>query len=252
MLGIVMAKPSNFVIPVAGLLSPLASAYLGLNVYGALTRASSDRDQDFVYRLSMVLLAMIAPFVVTLGLALWKRRHGPWGAADKAGLGLAMISLALAAWPASSLVNRWQQSRNLALQNVAAPAFDTLDLAGNRQRSDDHSGKVMLVNAWATWCYPCRAEMPKLDQLYQSRKDQGFIVLGVSTEDAGLQRRFVAEHVPVSYPLLTLDGDVPGVYRDIVRYPAIFLIDRQGRFQPAPGPDQPFEKVEAAVDALLN
>jgi hypothetical protein len=58
--------------------------------------------------------------------------------------------------------------------------------------------------------------------------------------------------VPVSYPLLTQSGTVPSIYRDIARYPAIFLIDRKGRLEPAPSPDQPFEKVEAAVDELLN
>jgi hypothetical protein len=93
--------------------------------------------------------------------------------------------------------------------------------------------------------------MPKLDRLYRERKDQGFVVFGLSDEDVGLQQKYVKE-VPVSYPLLTLGGEVPSIYRDIARYPAIFLIDRRGQLQPAPSPEQPFEKVEAAVDALLN
>jgi peroxiredoxin len=83
------------------------------------------------------------------------------------------------------------------------------------------------------------------------RKNQGFIVFRLSQEDAELQKKFV-QQVPVTYPLLTVQGSVPQIYRDIARYPAMFLIDRQGRLQPAPGPDQPFVKVEAAVDALLN
>jgi hypothetical protein len=93
--------------------------------------------------------------------------------------------------------------------------------------------------------------MPKLDRLYQERKDQGLIVFGLSDEEVAVQRKYL-QQVPVSYPLLTLSGQVPSFYRDIARYPAIFRIDRRGRLQPAPGPDQPFEKVEAAVDALLN
>jgi peroxiredoxin len=93
--------------------------------------------------------------------------------------------------------------------------------------------------------------MPKLDRLYRAREQQGLIVFGLSDEDADVQRKFV-DKVPVSYPLLTLHGSVPSLYRDIARYPAIFLIDRQGRLQPAPGPDQPFEAVEAAVDSLLK
>jgi thiol-disulfide isomerase/thioredoxin len=115
----------------------------------------------------------------------------------------------------------------------------------------DQKGKVVLVNIGATWCAPCRAEMPRLDRLYQERKDQGLIVFGFSDEDVNVQRKYV-EQVPVRYPLLTPSGEVPKLYRDIARYPAIFLIDRRGRLQPAPGPDQPFEKLEAAVVALLN
>jgi thiol-disulfide isomerase/thioredoxin len=137
------------------------------------------------------------------------------------------------------------------MRDVAAPLFDTVDILGKSRRLGDHKGEVVLVNIWATWCEPCRNEMPKLDRLYQERKSQGFIVFGLSDEGVNVQRKFL-QQVPVSYPLLTLSGQVPKLYRDIARYPAIFLIDRQGRLQPAPGPEQPFERLEAAVDVLLN
>jgi peroxiredoxin len=93
--------------------------------------------------------------------------------------------------------------------------------------------------------------MPKLDHLYRERKDKGLIVFGISNEDVGVQQTYL-QVVPVSYPLLTMKGIVPSLYRDIARYPAIFLIDRSGRLQAAPGPDQSFEKLEAAVEALLG
>jgi len=96
----------------------------------------------------------------------------------------------------------------------------------------------------------CKKEMPELDNLYQRRKEEGFIVFGSSMEDAAMLRRFITETVSVSYPLLTVNGNVPTLYRDIERWPAIFLIDRQGRLQPAPEPGQPFEKLEAAVDTF--
>jgi len=77
------------------------------------------------------------------------------------------------------------------------------------------------------------------------------VVFGLSDEDVNLQKRFL-QLVPVTYPLLTVKGQVPNLYRDIARYPAIFLIDRNGRLQPAPSPDQPFETLQREVDALLK
>jgi hypothetical protein len=56
----------------------------------------------------------------------------------------------------------------------------------------------------------------------------------------------------VSYPLLTLEGQVPSLYRDVSRYPGLFLVDRQGRLQRVPAPEQAFEKLQAKVDQLLS
>jgi peroxiredoxin len=92
--------------------------------------------------------------------------------------------------------------------------------------------------------------MPALDRLYRERKDRGFVVLGMSDESIASQKRFLKE-VNVSYPLLALTRDVPSLYRDIARYPELFLIDRKGRLQPAPSAGQPFQKLEGNVDALL-
>jgi peroxiredoxin len=109
----------------------------------------------------------------------------------------------------------------------------------------------VLVNIWRPGANPVGQRCRSWTSLYKERKHQGFIVFGISDEDINLQRKYV-EQAPVTYPLLTLSGEVPDMYREIARYPAIFLIDRQGRLKPAPGPDQPFERVEAAVDALLK
>ncbi len=137
------------------------------------------------------------------------------------------------------------------MHDVPAPPFETMDINGKPQRLTEHKGSVVVVNIWATWCVPCREEMPKLDRLYQERKNDGLVVFGLSDEETDTQRKFV-EQVPVTYPLLTMSAGVPSLYRDIARYPAIFLIDRQGRLQPAPSPDQPFDKVRAAVTRLLG
>jgi cytochrome c biogenesis protein CcmG, thiol:disulfide interchange protein DsbE len=129
--------------------------------------------------------------------------------------------------------------------------FNTPDIQGKPQRLSDYKGKVVLVNIWATWCEPCRNEMPQLDKLYQSPKASGFVVLGISDEAIETQQAFLRQ-VPVTYPLRTTTSGMPPFYREIAKHPAIFLIDREERLQAVPGESQGFEKVEEAVSALLH
>jgi len=249
--GQLMSNLSKHRVLFSGILSPLVAVLLYVFVYATLTRFSADREKDWIFRLSLASLMMIVPFLVTLFLAIKAHREHALSLTGKVGFAIAILSLALVWNPVSDGITRYKQARNMAMRDVAAPLFDAPDILGKTQRLTEHNGEVVLVNIWATWCEPCRAEMPKLDQLYRERKARGFIVFGISNENADLQKKYV-QQVPVSYPLLTLDGNVPSLYRDIARYPAIFLIDRQGHLQPAPSPDQPFEKIEAAVDALLK
>lgn len=237
---------------IAGLLSIPAAAYLGMQTYARLTRSSTDLNADFAFRLSMVTLVMVVPAAITFALAAIDRRRHPLKPSAKLGLTLGVMSLCLAIVPLRGLVGRMQQSSNLSAQGVAAPLFETVDLDGNMQKLADHRGKVVLINAWATWCGPCREEMPALERLYQERKDEGLMVFGLSTEDLGLQRKFVKEEVPVTYPLLTTNGNVPGMYTDIQRWPALFLVDRKGRLQPVAQGGAHFAEVVTAVESMLK
>lgn len=236
---------------ICGILSPVLALFLYTLVYSLLTRFSADREKDWLFRLAAATLMIAAPFLITLWLAAKDRRRGMLSRSGKVGVIIAVLSLGLAWSPVSDGVLRWRQTRNMALHGVPAPLFDTFDLMGNHKRLSDERGKVVLINIWATWCEPCRNEMPKLDRLYQQRKAQGLQVVGISSEDVQLQRNFL-QKVPVTYPLLILNGNVPDFYRDIARYPAIFLIDRNGNLQPVPAPDQPFEKLEEAVNLLMS
>lgn len=244
-------KPSKHRVLLCGILSPVLALILYALVYGTLTRLSNDLEKDWLFRLSASTLAMTIPFLFTVALAIGDRRSRALSLSGKIGLVLAILSLGIAWKPVSDGILRSKQTRNMAMHDVSAPLFDTQDTLGNTERLADQEGKVVLINIWATWCGPCRNEMPKLDQLYRERKDKGLVVFGLSDEDVSVQQKYL-QKVPVSYPLLTQKGNVPDLYRDIARYPAIFLIDRSGRLQPAPGPDQPFEKLQAAVDTLLN
>lgn len=246
-----MQKLSKHRVLFSGILSPFLAVFLSVIVNGILTTFSANPEKDWRFRLSVSTVVMAAPFLVTFVLALKERRRAALSLSGKAGLALALLSLGLMSKPLSDGITRSKQERNSMMRNVPAPLFDTPDIFGNPHRLADLKGEVVLVNIWATWCGPCRAEMPALDQLYRQRKDRGFVVLGMSDEGVAAQRRF-QERVKVSYPLLTWAGDVPGFYRDIARYPAMFLIDRHGRLRSAPDPTEPFERVAASVDALLN
>ncbi|HVN92081.1 MAG TPA: TlpA disulfide reductase family protein [Terracidiphilus sp.] len=244
-------KLSKHRVLLCGILSPVLALLLYVIVYGTLTRFSNDLEKDWLFRLSLSTLAMTIPFLLTVALAIGDRRSHALSLSAKVGLTLATLSLGLAWKPVSDGILRSKQTRNMAMHDTSAPLFDTPDIFGNTERLADQKGKVVLINIWATWCGPCREEMPKLDQLYRERKGKGLVVFGLSDEDVSVQQKYL-QKVPVSYPLLTQKGNVPEFYRDIARYPAMFLIDRSGRLQPAPGPDQPFEKFQAAVDSLLN
>lgn len=246
-----MSKLSRYRVLIAGVLSPFAALILYALVYAVLTRYSADREKHWQFRLTVSTIAMLLPIALTV-ILVWKdRRAQRYSLSGEIGLTLAVLSLGLAWSPIHDGIVRARQIRNLAMRDVAAPAFDTVDIAGNPQRLADYQGDVVIINIWATWCPPCRAEMPKLDQLYREHKDKGLMVFGISDEDVPAQQKFV-QQIPITYPLLTISGKVPSLYRNIVQYPATFLVDRKGRLQPAPAPGQPFENTQAVENPLLS
>jgi len=106
--------------------------------------------------------------------------------------------------------------------------FTLDDLQGKTWTLQALRGKIVLVNFWATWCPPCRKEMPDLDALYQRFKNRGFVILGISDEDAPKVKQLLAER-SVTYPIL-LDPErkVNQLFR-IGGIPKSFLYDRNGK-----------------------
>lgn len=107
--------------------------------------------------------------------------------------------------------------------------FTLTDLNGKQWTRKSLNGKVVLVNFWATWCPPCRKEMPDLDALYKRFKDKGLVILALSDEDDATVRPFIAKEQKVSYPIL-LDpkGKVAEQYR-VSGIPKTFIYDRKGK-----------------------
>ena len=135
-----------------------------------------------------------------------------------------------------------------------APELTLQDLAGKEHRLADYRGHVVLVNFWATWCVPCREEMPSIDRLRSSLKGKPFEVLAVNLAEPLSRIEKFAAAVPVGFPLLRdRDGEVSKAWKAKL-LPASFLIGRDGRIRyVAYGElDWSSDAVRARVVELLN
>ena len=106
--------------------------------------------------------------------------------------------------------------------------FSLLDLNGKAWTFQNLRGKVVLLNFWATWCPPCRKEMPDLEALYREFKDQGLIVLAISDETPAKVRQYLKE-TGYTYPLLLDPGRTVNDKFQIDGIPKSFVYDRDGR-----------------------
>jgi peroxiredoxin len=106
--------------------------------------------------------------------------------------------------------------------------FTLLDLQGKPWHLRDLKGKVVLVNFWATWCPPCRKEMPDLQALYDKYKDQGFLVLSISDEEIAKVSPFIAER-KITYPVLLDPGRKINDAFIVEGIPKSFVYDRDGK-----------------------
>ena len=110
-----------------------------------------------------------------------------------------------------------------------APDFTLRSVAGANLRLAEQRGQVVLVNFWATWCGPCRQEMPHLNRLYDKYRSAGFVLLGVNIDDDPRAAADLAAKLGLHFPvLLDTDKKVSRVY-DMSAMPATLLIDRDGR-----------------------
>jgi cytochrome c biogenesis protein CcmG, thiol:disulfide interchange protein DsbE len=116
--------------------------------------------------------------------------------------------------------------------NEPAPPFALRSLDGDTISLEELRGQVVLVNFWASWCPPCRIEMPGFERIYRERAREGFTIVGIATDVFAEQRirAFIAEH-DITYPILLADPRVIRDYGGINALPESFLLDRQGRIR---------------------
>jgi thiol-disulfide isomerase/thioredoxin len=116
------------------------------------------------------------------------------------------------------------------MRGKVAPGFTLTDLDGKKVSLSDFKGRPVLVNFWATWCGPCKVEMPWFEQFQKQYAAQGFEILGL-TDDVDVGKDTitkVAHRIGVSYPILLTDGKVQTAYGGLDVLPMSFYVDRNG------------------------
>ncbi|MHB8416735.1 MAG: redoxin domain-containing protein [Myxococcales bacterium] len=152
-----------------------------------------------------------------------------------------VFSLVAAAGIAGVFVNKWYQktvvegrlelaSLEIEPQRFAAPAFELSDERGHPRSLADYRGKVVLLNFWATWCLPCRDEMPSMAHLAEALRDKpDFAMVALSVDDDwGAVRGFFKGQRPAFQVLLDKGARVSQAY-GTVKYPESYVIDRKGQ-----------------------
>ena len=111
-----------------------------------------------------------------------------------------------------------------------APDFNLENLRGGNSGLTDYNGKVVLLNFWATWCMPCRDEMPGMETLWQNYREKGFVVVAVSIDEGSKKRVETFNRLlDLSFPvLLDPESEVNDLYK-VSNMPTSFLIDRNGK-----------------------
>lgn len=112
-----------------------------------------------------------------------------------------------------------------------APNFTLVDMGGYTHTLEDYRGQAVILNFWAVWCIPCRAEMPDLQAVYDDYREQGLVVLAVNRDDSPTAiTEFVAEH-NLSFPILPDTSLEASRTYNVQAYPSTYFIDRGGRIR---------------------
>jgi peroxiredoxin len=136
----------------------------------------------------------------------------------------AILTLLIIA-PLHGVVAPWEIEE---IMDKPAPEFMLQDLQGNNISLSDFKNKIILINFWATWCEPCKNEMPSLNKLFIKYRDRGFVVLGISIDRSKEPVIEFLKSIPLDFPVL-LDStvEISQKYK-VYAYPTSFLIDRKG------------------------
>jgi peroxiredoxin len=183
---------------------------------------------------------------------------------------LAAVPLAVLSTTAQPWVTRTSKVPNAVACPVNAKKanldFTLKDMDGKDVKLTDYKSKVLLVNFWATWCGPCKVEIPTFVDLYSKYKSQGFEIVGILVDDPIAKAKPFAQQYKMNYPVLNGNGrdDLEDTFGPLWGLPTSFIIGRDGKMcrkhvglPPSKSLNDPHEKVvrdtfEAEIQSLLR
>ncbi len=148
------------------------------------------------------------------------------------GGGLILLGLAIwMLWPrqqeGEAAVSSYESLTVPVAVEYAAPQLTLFDISGVQHSLAAYRGQVVLVNLWATWCPPCKAEMPTLNQYYKDHAAEGFVILAVNDGDAAEAVRSFAQAYGLSFPVLLDPTYLASQVFKVRSLPSSFVIDRE-------------------------
>ena len=182
----------------------------------------------------VVILVVLAALgaMISAGVVNYRRRQQ-----DKAKLEQLQAMIAASAPPANATSG---DADIPELEGKIAPPFTLKDTSGRKVSLSDYKGKAVIVDFWATWCAPCKIEIPWLEKFHDQYASQGLEILGVSEDDLDLtdkakllkEKQDIADkavEMKINYPVLIDDAEVSTPYGGIDGLPTTFFIDRNGK-----------------------
>jgi len=139
-----------------------------------------------------------------------------------------------------------------ALRDRPAPDFTRPQMNGDTFRLSNHRGRVVVINFWATWCPPCRMEIPGFVKLQKEYRGEGLTVVGVSMDDGGFSTvRPFADDMEINYPLVMDDGSVARQYGPVRALPSTFVVDPEGMIRHTRSGYLPEDQLRDWIEPLL-
>ncbi|HTW44266.1 MAG TPA: redoxin domain-containing protein [Acidobacteriaceae bacterium] len=208
-------------------------------------------------------ILVVAAVLATLGIMIWAgvsnyRRQQREQANLKR-----LQAMIEATEPAGTTANDDEALEENPLQGKMAPEFTLTDTKGQKVSLADYKGKAVVVDFWATWCAPCKIEIPWLEQFKNQYGGQGLAVLGISEDDLDLDNKSelakekqqianTAEQLKINYPVLYDDANVSTPYGGVDGLPTTFFIDRSGKVVASTVGLAPREQIEADIKKALG